>query len=104
MEIVGNDDVELVQVTPAERCVIITTDQETGERPANNIFKVLGKTRPLPPAIAQSILKAPDKLSALKMTQPITTAMNVKDLATKSPVPDESRSHAILFRSEHQAT
>ena len=45
MDIVGNRDVELTQVTPAERCVIITTDQETGERPANNIFKVLGKTR-----------------------------------------------------------
>ena len=45
MDLVGNDDVELMQVTPAERCVIITTDQETGERPANNIFKVLGKTR-----------------------------------------------------------
>ena len=45
MDLVGNDDVELMQVTSAERCVIITTDQETGERPANNIFKVLGETR-----------------------------------------------------------
>ena len=45
MQIVGNSDVELMQITPAERCVIITTDQETGERPANNIMKVLGETR-----------------------------------------------------------
>ena len=45
MELVGNDGAELMQVTPAERCVIITTDQETGERPANNILKVLGQTR-----------------------------------------------------------
>ena len=45
MELVGNDEVELMQVTQAERCVIITTDQETGERPANNIFKILGQTR-----------------------------------------------------------
>ena len=45
MQIVGNSDVELMQITPAERCVIITTDQQTGERPANNIMKVLGETR-----------------------------------------------------------
>ena len=45
MELVGSGDVELMQVTPAERCEIITTDQVTGERPANNILKVLGRTR-----------------------------------------------------------
>ena len=45
MEIIGNDAVEIMQVTPAERCEIITTDQATGERPANNILKVLGQTR-----------------------------------------------------------
>lgn len=45
MELVGNEVVELMQVTPAERCEIITTDQLTGERPPNNLLKVLGKTR-----------------------------------------------------------
>jgi len=45
MNVIGNEDVELLQVTPAERCVIITTDQKTGERPANNILKTLGETR-----------------------------------------------------------
>jgi uncharacterized protein YcbX len=45
MDLVGNDMVEIMQVTPAERCEIITTDQMTGERPQNNILKVLGQTR-----------------------------------------------------------
>lgn len=45
MELVSNDAVDLMQVTRAERCEIITIDQETGERPANNILKVLGRTR-----------------------------------------------------------
>ncbi len=41
----ANDDVELLNVTPAERCVIITTDQNTGERPDNNLMQVLGQYR-----------------------------------------------------------
>lgn len=45
MVFVGNGDVQFQQITPAERCVIITTDQETGEREPNNIMKVLGATR-----------------------------------------------------------
>ena len=44
----GNDAVELLQVTPAERCVIITTDQKTGERPKNDLLKVLGSYRRKP--------------------------------------------------------
>lgn len=43
-----NDDVELINVTPAERCAIITTDQQTGERPDNNLMQVLGKYRAKP--------------------------------------------------------
>lgn len=45
---VGNEDVQFQQVTPAERCVIITTDHNTGERAPNNIMKVLSKTRKKP--------------------------------------------------------
>ena len=41
----ANDDVELLNVTPAERCVIITTDQRTGERPDNNLMRTLGEYR-----------------------------------------------------------
>ncbi len=41
----SNDDVDLLNVTPAERCVIITTDQRTGERPDNNLMQVLGDYR-----------------------------------------------------------
>lgn len=41
----SNDEVEIVNVTPAERCVIITTDQKTGERPDNNLMQVLGQYR-----------------------------------------------------------
>lgn len=41
----ANDDVELLNVTPAERCVIINTDQRTGERPDNNLMQVLGEYR-----------------------------------------------------------
>ncbi len=41
----ANDDVELLNVTPAERCVIITTDQHTGERPDNNLMQTLGEYR-----------------------------------------------------------
>ncbi len=48
LDALSNDQVELLQVTPAERCVIITTDQKTGERPKNNLMKVLGETRRKP--------------------------------------------------------
>ena len=41
----ANDNVELLNVTPAERCVIITTDQQTGERPDNDLMQVLGEYR-----------------------------------------------------------
>lgn len=44
----GNDAVELVNVTPAERCVIITTDQKTGERSKSDLLKVLGDYRRKP--------------------------------------------------------
>lgn len=37
----SNDSVDLINVTPAERCVIITTDQHTGERPPNNLMQTL---------------------------------------------------------------
>jgi len=45
MTLLGNDEVVIQQVTAAERCPIICTDQKTGERPRNNIFAVLGETR-----------------------------------------------------------
>lgn len=48
MVFVGNEDIQFQQVTPAERCVIITTDPDTGDREPNNIMKVLGKTRRKP--------------------------------------------------------
>ncbi len=41
----ANDDVELLNVSAAERCVIIATDQHTGERPDNNLLQVLGEYR-----------------------------------------------------------
>jgi hypothetical protein len=44
----GNDDVKLLQVTPAERCVIITTDQKTGARPKSDLMKVLAGYRRKP--------------------------------------------------------
>ena len=50
LDSLGNDDVELLQVTPAERCVIITTDQVTGERRGNELMKVLGEYRRKPKA------------------------------------------------------
>ena len=40
--------VALQNVTPAERCVIITTDQKTGERPKSDLLKVLGGYRRKP--------------------------------------------------------
>jgi hypothetical protein len=48
LDSLSNDQVEFLQVTPAERCVIITTDQKTGERPKNNLMKVLGEYRRKP--------------------------------------------------------
>lgn len=45
IQTLGNDDVELLQVTPAERCIIITTDQRTGERPENNLMQTLSTYR-----------------------------------------------------------
>ena len=44
----SSDEVELQSVTPAERCVIITTDQKTGERPKSDLLKVLGGYRRKP--------------------------------------------------------
>lgn len=44
----ASDDVELLQVTPAERCVIITTDQRTGARPKSDLMKVLRDYRRKP--------------------------------------------------------
>jgi uncharacterized protein YcbX len=44
----GGEDVELLNVTPAERCVIVTTDQKTGERPKSDLLKVLGGYRRKP--------------------------------------------------------
>ncbi|MCP3993109.1 MAG: MOSC domain-containing protein [Actinomycetia bacterium] len=41
----STDDVELLQVTAAERCVIITTDQRTGGRPENNLMETLSTYR-----------------------------------------------------------
>jgi uncharacterized protein YcbX len=41
----GGDEVTLLQVTPAERCAIITTDQKTGERPKSDLMKVLKQYR-----------------------------------------------------------
>jgi uncharacterized protein YcbX len=48
VHLLGNDDVELLQVSPAERCLIITTDQRTGERPENNLMATLAKHRSKP--------------------------------------------------------
>ena len=35
----ANDEVSLLQVTSAERCVIVTTDQKTGERMKSDVLK-----------------------------------------------------------------
>ena len=45
---IDNGEAELLQVTPAERCVIITTDQKTGERPKSDLMKVLSDYRRKP--------------------------------------------------------
>lgn len=39
----GNDEVSLLQVTSAERCVIVTTDQKTGERTKTDLLKRMRK-------------------------------------------------------------
>lgn len=43
-----NGDVSLAHVSVAERCIIITTDQATGERPRNNILRTLRARRMKP--------------------------------------------------------
>jgi uncharacterized protein YcbX len=45
LDSLSNEQVELLQVTPAERCIIITTDQKTGERPKSDLMGVLGQYR-----------------------------------------------------------
>jgi len=45
LDSLSNEQVELLQVTPAERCIIITTDQKTGERPKSDLMKVLAQYR-----------------------------------------------------------
>lgn len=41
-------DVEMTHMSGAERCVIITTDQKTGDRPKNNMLQTLKKYRQRP--------------------------------------------------------
>lgn len=48
MTSVGNDAVELRNVTAAERCIIIDTDQATGERTRHGVLKTLGQYRRKP--------------------------------------------------------
>ena len=43
IETIGSDSMELEGLTPAERCVIVTTDQETGERKKSDILRELSK-------------------------------------------------------------
>lgn len=43
-----NSDVSLLNVSTAERCIIITTDQKTGERPRNNMLRTLRRLRMKP--------------------------------------------------------
>ncbi len=45
LDSVSTEAVELLQVTPAERCIIIATNQTTGERPKSDLLKVLGEYR-----------------------------------------------------------
>ena len=46
----SNGSVVFGQVAAAERCVIVTTDQTTGERPNNNLMQVLSTHRKKPKA------------------------------------------------------
>lgn len=48
LDSLSSAEVELLQVTPAERCVIITTDQTTGDRPRSDLMKVLSDYRRKP--------------------------------------------------------
>jgi len=43
IETIGSSSVKLEGVTVAERCIIITTDQETGERKKSDVLRELGK-------------------------------------------------------------
>jgi uncharacterized protein YcbX len=45
-----SENASLLQVTPAERCVIITTDQGNGTRPKSDLLKVLSDYRRKPEA------------------------------------------------------
>lgn len=49
MGVIYTDRVELNHMSGAERCVIITTDQKTGERPKNNMLQMLKEHRQRPP-------------------------------------------------------
>lgn len=44
-ERLSNDEVELLYVTDCERCIMTTTDQETGERPTKEPLKTLSHYR-----------------------------------------------------------
>lgn len=48
LDSLSSDEVTLLQVTAAERCPIITTDQKTGERPKSDLMKVLAEYRRKP--------------------------------------------------------
>jgi hypothetical protein len=48
LDSLASDEVELLNVTAAERCAIITTDQKTGERPKSDLMKVLAEYRRKP--------------------------------------------------------
>jgi uncharacterized protein YcbX len=43
IEKIGSSSLQLEGVTVAERCIIITTDQETGERKKSDVLRTLGK-------------------------------------------------------------
>jgi len=43
IETIGSSSMELEGVTPAERCIIVTTDQETGERKKSDVLRELSK-------------------------------------------------------------
>ena len=44
----SNADIAMSSVSPAERCIIVTTDQRTGERPRNNLLRELRDLRRKP--------------------------------------------------------
>lgn len=48
LDLLANETVAFRSVSPAERCVIVTTDQHTGERPENNLLRVLATHRMKP--------------------------------------------------------